>query len=117
VLKKNFSFLRTQRVRKKKEFDQIFQSRQKLENAYVKLFYAENHCTKIAVVAGKRVGNAVVRNQYKRRIREYFRTTQHEIKANTAMIVVAKPDITKTDYAMLADSLNKLLSRRNLIQL
>lgn len=46
--------------------------------------------TRIGITIPKKTGNAVIRNQWKRMIREAFRTHQHEIPAGFDLVVRPK---------------------------
>ncbi len=54
---------------------------------------------RVGVVAGRRVGRAVVRNRAKRRLREAL--ARAELPAGSSYIVVALSDLTKVGFAEL----------------
>jgi ribonuclease P protein component len=45
---------------------------------------------RLGLVVSKQVGNAVVRNRVKRRVREWFRIHRWELPAQTDLVVVAR---------------------------
>lgn len=61
-----------ERLKRKGEFEQTFKKGRRYKNSYVRLSYypcVTNTEMKVAVVAAKRLGNAVLRNRCKRLIR------------------------------------------------
>ena len=56
---------------------------------------------------GRRLGGAVARNQWKRRLRDAFRLSQHELPTDTDFILIPRPGTEPTQVAVLA-SLVKL---------
>jgi len=61
----------------------------------------------------RRVGNAVVRNRVKRRLREIVRLTP--LQAGWDIVFIARPAAASIDYAGLKGSVVKLLSRAKLL--
>ena len=62
--------------------------------------------TRLGITVSSRIGNAVVRNRIKRRVRECFRRRLRALMpAETAMIVIAKRGAETIDSATLADEL------------
>ena len=60
----------------------------------------------------KRVGNAVVRNRVKRRLREATRTRiAHRIEGGFDFVVIARKDAADADYHRLNRSLARLFKR------
>jgi ribonuclease P protein component len=53
----------------------------------------------------RRVGNAVVRNRVKRRLREFVRLNRRELAPAMDFVVIAKPGAAKLSYAELAAEL------------
>src|SRR6202162_4269918 len=49
-----------------------------------------NVAPRIGIIATKRVGNAVSRNQIRRRIREIFRLNQHRIQRGYWLVTIAR---------------------------
>lgn len=71
--------------------------------------------TRMGVVAGKRVGGAVVRNRVKRRMREALRRELPHIPAGWDLVCGAKPPAAEAPYAALAAELRALLVRAGLL--
>ena len=61
----------------------------------------------------KKVGNAVVRNRVKRRMRECFRLQMHALK-NGYYVFTARPEAAQADYHCLEKAMNGLLLRQGL---
>lgn len=51
----------------------------------------EGHEPRFGIVTSKRVGNAVVRNRVRRRLREICRLHRPELRPDAMVVVVAKP--------------------------
>ena len=58
------------------------------------------NCVRIGITAGKKVGNAVLRNRSRRIIRESFRLLAPKVKLGTDLIFVAR---TKTAFLKSTD--------------
>ncbi len=56
---------------------------------------------RLGITAGKKVGNAVLRNRSKRRIRELFRVMQPEIAAGADICIVARCATAEAPYEKL----------------
>ena len=63
------------KLRKDLEFKKVYKSGKNFWNRNLVLYKKENNleCTRIGISVSKKVGNAVVRNKIKRRIREIYR--------------------------------------------
>ncbi|MEO6212711.1 MAG: ribonuclease P protein component [Vicinamibacterales bacterium] len=72
------SFTKTQRVRRRGEFQQVFKSGYRVGSRYFTLLFTPAHgpATRLGIVASKKLGDAVHRNRAKRLIREIFRHNQ-----------------------------------------
>ncbi len=106
---KNFSLSRNERVRKKKDFDRIFNygkitytSDYLLKAIFIIDTDAEKSGVKIAAAVSKKAGKAVWRNRVKRLIKEAFRINKHLIldvikeKNNSVSIVFVPNKLNET---------------------
>jgi len=69
--------------------------------------------SRFGLSVSKRVGNAVMRNKVKRRLREILRITP--VKQGYDIIVIARPVAAEADYAGLKRSVEGLLSGARLL--
>ena len=69
--------------------------------------------TRFGFVVSKRIGNAVVRNKVKRRLREAVRT--HPVAAGWDAIFIARKGSEKATYQKLQQAADNLLRRNHLV--
>ena len=55
--------------------------------------------TRLGVITGKKIGNAVVRNRARRLLRETFRRHQHELQQPLELVLVARASIAGKNYS------------------
>ena len=67
------------------------------------------HGSRIGITVGRKVGNAVVRNRFKRRLREWFRATRHEFDTDVDLVVIARRPGGQLGLAELDGRLRDLL--------
>ena len=66
-------------------------------------------------VVGKRVGNAVVRNRVKRRLREICRAADVAVRGGADIVVIAQPSAASADYHALLRAVMAALRRAKLV--
>lgn len=82
-------FPREHRIRKQAEFDRVYQGEAFAADRVLVVRGAPNGLehSRLGLSVSRRVGNAVVRNRWKRRIREAFRTQQQLLPTGIDLVV------------------------------
>ena len=70
--------------------------------------------TRFGFSVSKRVGNAVVRNRIKRRLREVARAAS--VEEGFDVVIIARQDAAAADFASLGRSANNLFRRARILQ-
>jgi len=117
--KLKFKLPKSIRLTKEKHFTYIFQNARKIQNRYLIVYFApaKEKQGKVAFVASKRLGNAVIRNRCKRLLREFYRLNQHQITKTLDIVFVAKSNILNEKFCYINESFIELLKSCNLYQI
>ena len=70
-------------------------------------------CVRVGIVVSKKVGNAVVRNRVRRRLREGLQALMKEkaVSESFDLVVIARPIAADADYWQLKDALRYALKK------
>jgi ribonuclease P protein component len=83
-----------ERVRKKKDFGELYRKGVCIRGNYFNLIYLQNNLSqsRMAAVASRKVGNAVERNRVRRRAKELFRRNKDKLMFPADLLLIAKKD-------------------------
>ena len=66
-------------------------------------------------ITSRRLGNAVVRNRVRRRLREIVRQHQHDLRQDLWIVLVARRDAANASYRALEDEWLRLARRASIL--
>ena len=119
VLLDGVEFLRKSfRVKKEKDFNAIFKEGESVANrrfVIYRLANSQEHF-RVGLSVSKKLGNAVMRNQIKRRIRHILIDHRNELVDNIDFIVIARKGVENLEYAELEKNLLHVLRLAKIYQ-
>lgn len=103
------------RLKGKKEFDAVFSEGRSWANNFVVLRAVPNGAgmNRYGIVAGRRLGGAVVRNKAKRRLRAVV--SKIAVREGWDIVLVARNAAADTDYHTLEEATRDLFARARLL--
>ena len=101
---------RAYRIRKNKQFRFVYRKGHVNGTRLATLHYVASPRIQAGFSVSKKVGNAVVRNRVKRRMREYFRLHLSALK-NGLYVFTARPDAANASYEELGKAMESLFRR------
>ena len=119
VLLDGVGFLRKSlRVKKEKYFNAIFQEGKSVANRKFVVYRLENseQHFRVGLSVSKKLGNAVTRNQIKRRIRHVLITHKDQIIENLDFVVIARKGVEEMNYTEIEKNLLHVLRLANIYQ-
>jgi ribonuclease P protein component len=104
-------FERAERVRRRPDYQRIYDSGVKVHSAYFTLFALPNASPlgRLGIAATRKLGGAVVRNKAKRLIREVFR--RNKIAPGFDIVIVPKRDLVDASLATLENEFRHAFER------
>jgi ribonuclease P protein component len=67
---------------------------------------------RLGVTVSRKVGNAVVRNEVKRAVREWFRHSRCLLDENVDVVVIARPQVAGRGSEQIARALSELVTSK-----
>lgn len=114
------SLPRESRLRGEAAFARVFAHRRSVSDGTIVLYgcprdeRSGSGGARLGLSVSRRVGNAIARNRWKRRIREAFRRVRHDLPEGNDFVVVARPGEVPTQESMersLVSLARRLLAR------
>ena len=99
------------RVKREKDFKEIFQYGTSFANRKFVVYQLENQQNhfRVGLSVSKKLGNAVTRNQIKRRIRHILLSVREHLADNVDFVVIARKGVESLDYAEMEKNLLHVL--------
>jgi ribonuclease P protein component len=101
-----------ERLLRKAQFDTVFKQGRSRGNKRVVVHVLDNDLgfPRLGLVVSRRYGNAVARNRFKRRVREWFRRNKAKLGSRDIVVLPSKLPEAKTATAEeVQDALQRLL--------
>ena len=101
------------RLRKSKDFLQFKSGRKTYSDQLLRILFRSNCMgySRVGFSVGKNVGNAVIRNKLKRRLREIVVLSDLLSSFHGDLIIIAKPNSGKSSFDGIRNSLISLVKR------
>ncbi len=95
------------RLRKNMEFKKVYKFGKNYWNRNLILYVRKNGLedTRVGYTITKKIGNSVVRNKLRRRMKEIYRLNFHRIKKGYDLIFIPKKNIVDISYDELESSM------------
>ena len=107
------------RLRKKEDFAKVFKHGKAAANhqfvVYVKSSPAAESF-RFGVSASKKIGNAVVRNRMRRRVKEIVRRMEPMVKPHVDIVCIVRKPALELDHNALKKSIQHVFKRANLLK-
>ncbi len=104
-------------LKRNKQFRQVYRKGKSLSTRYFVLIYSKSRADKIHVgfSVSKKLGNSVVRNRIKRRLREAFRPLISEASPGYDLIFIARDAAKEAEFTALCGSMRHLVRKAGLL--
>ena len=106
------------RIKKNEEFQRVFKNGASFANRQLVLYYVRKENQehfRVGLSVSKKIGNAVMRNQIKRYLRQAFHDLDSSIKPSFDLVVIARKPTNQMNYFQIKKSLTHVLSKTNLL--
>jgi len=97
-------------LKQNREFQYIYRKSRGAHSNSCVLFYLQGNEKRVGFTATKKIGNAVVRNRAKRRLRAIFQELSPHLRSGT-FVFVAKASLAETSYDAFKSDIKKILKK------
>ncbi|WLD93393.1 ribonuclease P protein component [Alkalihalobacillus sp. AL-G] len=106
------------RIKKNKEFQEVFRNGESFANRQFVIYYLEKpgqDFYRFGLSVSKKIGNAVTRNRIKRYVREVFHELDDEIKTSYDYVIIARKPTSSMTVHEVKSSLMHVMKRSKLL--
>ncbi len=106
------------RLRKNLEFKRVYSARKNYWNRNLTLYVKKNNLeeSRFGITITKKIGNAVVRNRIRRRIKEIYRLNFYRIKDGYDLVFIPKKNVQEISYEQLESAMIHILKISHLLK-
>ena len=106
---------RYEMVKSHEEFNEIINKGNRLKGKYIYIFFKNKDFDKpnFGIAVGKKLGNAVVRNKFKRQFRNIVDKNRFLFKNNNNYIIMIKKEANNASFSELETDLINALKKGN----
>lgn len=100
-------------LKKNKEFNFVYRRGKPAGSRDMTLVCAKSRYggVRVGFSVSKKVGNSVVRNRARRRMKEAYRTILPELSGNYSLVFVARESIARAEFKEICAQMRKLMQR------
>lgn len=104
-------------MKRNKDFRYVYRVGKSVGSRVIVLVYARNKANNVRIgfSVSKKIGNSVMRNRIKRRLREAFSPLLPEIKVGHSLIFIAREPIKGEEFIQIQNTLRYLLRKADLL--
>jgi len=108
----DFRFTKDMHLRKRGEFDRVFQRKQSAGDQTLVIYGMINDqsLSRLGLVVSKRVGKAHQRNRWKRLIREVFRHERYALHPSLDLVVIPRQGV-EPNFELIRQSFRRLTKK------
>ena len=104
------------RLKGRKTFNYLLNKGTSVPAKDLVLIYAPSkYSLKAGFIVSKKIGNAVIRNRTRRRLKESFRSLIPNLEQNTNYVIIARSGIEELDFLEIKQALIGVLTRAGLL--
>ena len=99
-----------------KDYQSIFIDNKKNEGKFFIFLYQKkktSNLLEVGIIAGKKVGKAVIRNKVKRRIKSFIRENRNSLPSNLKVVIIAKESSANATWLEFKEEITRLFSLIN----
>jgi len=105
-------------LRRNKEFRYVYRRGKSVSDKYFVLIYVNTKTPhlKVGFSVSKKLGNAVLRNTVKRRIKEAFFSMLDEVSKKSLLVFIPKTGVNDLEFSKICSSMHGLLNKAGLLE-
>lgn len=110
---------KSQRIKKNEDFQKVFKKGKSVANRQFVVYCLqkpEQQEFRIGLSIGKKIGNAVMRNQVKRYVRQAFLELKEDVKGGYDYVIIARVPAAKLDFHETKKSIEHVLKVAKALQ-
>lgn len=107
------------RLARREDFNRVYRRGKSAANLQFVLYYLpqkEAGPFRLGVSVSKKLGNAVVRNSIRRRMKEIIRLAQDELQPGLDLVIIARKPVAEMEYEEMRKSLNHVMKRAGVLK-